>query len=144
MSVAYSITEGQLVRTFHGRPEAAAFLTERSDCLRILGFEHWETGGGCTALGIERVDSAQLLITDDGADPYDMPDQAPKRADTTVTLGYYSPGGEQLEWREYAPAETEALCRAVIAWLEAQYDATGGDFERSNGPCGRQRKGGAS
>ncbi len=92
-------------------------MKTRAERLRELGFTHWDTGGGCTGLGFERADGAQLLITDDGRDPYDMPDQAPRGDDTTVTLGCYSPEGEQLWFDEYSPAQTDDLIRRIDSWI---------------------------
>src|SRR5579864_3744800 len=62
----FDISEEQLVRYFHDRPENAAPVADRAACLKLLGFERAHTGGGCMALCLARFDNRYLLVTESG------------------------------------------------------------------------------
>lgn len=120
-NVTFDVTEGQLVKYFHDRPEGAAPVEDRAGCLELLGFTEWSTGGGCMALFLEMSshDDRYLLVTgaEDGGIPTD---------DEPALVGAYRHAGGMNEDEdvfgglegEVFPTESNAvLYERIITWL---------------------------
>ena len=80
--------------------------------LKALGFEEWSTGGGCTALGFERPDGQQCMVTNDATAPV---------CGEGWDVGFYESfdskvSGEQIDVTWYEPAELVQALAKIAAW----------------------------
>jgi hypothetical protein len=72
------------------------------DTFKSIGFEVWETGGGCQAWGRTLPDGTYIMVTDAGGS--DLPDKE-------TLVGVYDKDGNEKSLKEY-PTIQEAL-RAI-------------------------------
>lgn len=77
-----------------------------------LGFEYWQTGGGCTALHRAVAGDQYIMVTDDSA-------LAPDADTTKWCVGVYK-DADQLEYQAWATKE------AAIEYCKALIDKYGG------------------
>jgi hypothetical protein len=84
--------------------------------LLALGFEKWDTGGGCTALGFTRPDGQQCMVANDATMP---------EADEGWDVGFYFGtefdgeklgGGDLISCTWYAPADLQTALAVIAAW----------------------------
>jgi hypothetical protein len=116
----FAITEGQLVRYYHDRPDDACEVSDRTACLALLGFTDYHTGGGCMALRVERGDAGEYLLVTD----YDS--SIPTSDGPLVVVGSYDNDGQNTEdfggeeCETFPTASNEVLYERVICWLGLQ------------------------
>ena len=79
----------------------------KADVFRSKGYEIWNTGGGCTAWGIETI-AGHILITDEGGC------DIPQEDDTSIWVGFYDYEGiEQMPAQEFSWEAFTALLTVI-------------------------------
>lgn len=102
-----------LIRRRDGLQDAQP-IERIGECLKLLGLEVWETGGGCQAYGIQHPDGRQLLITESSGGV--LPDPG----ESTIAGAYDADRGEEIGYAEFSAERYADLYQHVIDFMASK------------------------